>query len=240
MLLDSIKTSSTPLSPSKRLSSINSRIPSPLKKKLNSKVSETLDLNRAQSSTLSALHSKNLPKLTSIIDDLRTGKQEQIFDNYKNSIELKLQAANELITSLSLQNDHLQQELQDTRTLLESESKQGQSSAPSQANEQDFLENELILDMLEQIVGLRIHKVDDTEEALSFDCSQTGKNGVLDYRLTIFKQDSSEIIYSPVPSEEEDHNVLTDYLPDYFFDDLTFPLDTLQQFYHKIYRGLNK
>jgi hypothetical protein len=171
---------------------------------------------------------------------LRTGKQEQIFDNYKNSIELKLQAANELITSLSLQNDHLQQELQDTRTLLESESKQGQSSAPSQANEQDFLENELILDMLEQIVGLRIHKVDDTEEALSFDCSQTGKNGVLDYRLTIFKQDSSEIIYSPVPSEEEDHNVLTDYLPDYFFDDLTFPLDTLQQFYHKIYRGLNK
>jgi hypothetical protein len=38
----------------------------------------------------------------------------------------------------------------------------------------------------------------------------------------------------------DEAEALKSYLPDYFFDNLTFPLDTLQQFYHKIYRGLNK
>lgn len=47
---------------------------------------------------------------------------------------------------------------------------------------------------------------------------------VLDYKLTIPKEDSSEIIYTPVNKDESE---LKNCLPDYFFDDLTFPIDTV-------------
>lgn len=240
VLLESIKSASTPLSPLKRPSNIHSRIPSPIRKNLNSRLSESIDLSKVQSASMNAFQNKSLPKLSSIIDDLRSTKQDQIFDKYRSSMDLQLHAAKELISSLTIKNNQLEQELIDTKVLLAEETKpETPSKQANQYNEQDFIENELILDMMEQVVGLRIHKVEDTEDALFFNCSQSGKNGVLDYRLTILKEDSSEIIYSPLQSKESTEE-LTSYLPEYFFDDLTFPLDTLQQFYHKIYRGLNK
>ncbi|CCH42374.1 Zinc metalloprotease [Wickerhamomyces ciferrii] len=232
-----------PNSPTKRVSSVSSRIPSPIKRNPSNNISRSNDLDhkRTEQSINQSFLSKNIPKLNSIIDELKTTKSEQLFDDLKNSTELRFKTSDDLINSLTSQNQSLLTELEETKARLIELETNGNGSNSSNDNDEESYQNELILDMLEQIVGLRIHKAEDTDEALSFDCSQSGKNGVLDYKLTISKQDSSEIIYTPINEDESNlSNDLKDFLPDYFFDVLTFPIDTLQQFYHKIYRGLNK
>ena len=216
--------------------------------------SDLLDAKKAEAVIHKAFTAKDLPKLTSVLNDLKTTRADQIFNEFKASAEIRFKTSDDLISSLTSRNKQLQQEV----TLLKERLDQLESGTTQGLNEEAQYENELILDMIEQIVGLRLHRVEETDDALSFDCSQSGKNGseyylnhlylwintdnifqVLDYKLTISKEDSSDLIYTPMNSENESSK-LSKFLPEYFFDNLTFPLDTLQQFYQKIHRGLNK
>lgn len=175
------KASAIPTSPSKRVSSISSRIPSPVKKhSLTNSSKPDLDFRKTEHSIHQQFTSKNLPKLTQIIDDLKSSKAEHLFDELKNSTELRFKTSDDLINSLSSRNQQLSIELEELKgRLAEAESNSGASAnvVSNEANEEESFRNELILDMMEQIVGLRIHNVEDTDEALSFDCSQSGKNG---------------------------------------------------------------
>lgn len=219
-------------SPTKRQSP---SLPLSFNKKQPSAKIDILDAKKAEAVINKTFLAKDIPRLTSIIDDLKTTRADQIFKEYKASTEVRLKTSDDLISTLSAKNNALAMEVQELKVRL----RDSEHQQVPMADEEEQYQNQLILDMIEQIVGLRIHRAEETDNALSFDCSQSGKNGILDYKLTIPKEDSSEIIYTPMNSAEEVPQLKT-CLPDYFFDNLTFPLDTLQQFYHKIYRGLNK
>jgi len=126
----------------------------------------------------------------------------------------------------------------------------------------------ITLDMLELLTGLRIINYEEDDSKFHFDLKQTSTNGsgtelTIDYKLIISKEFTStaEINYVPTflnelgdnDSEADDIDVdvhiidakrnakmLLNLLPDYFCDNLTFPYNTLSQFYTKMNRALNK
>ncbi|CDR37712.1 CYFA0S01e15522g1_1 [Cyberlindnera fabianii] len=232
----------TPTSPVRSPTKLNtSRIPSPVRRSVATKPSvDSFDITKVQAALNQAFTSKNIPKLSSILDDLKSTKADQLFNDLKNTTNARAKASEDLIKSLTVKNEQLATQLETALARIEElEEKSAKVAVAGGLSEEAEYENQLILDMMEQVVGLRIHKAEDSDAALSFSCSQSGKHGILDYKLIIYKEDSSEIIYEPLNSKDEQED-LKKFLPDYFFDDLTFPLDTLQQFYHKISRGLNK
>ena len=126
----------------------------------------------------------------------------------------------------------------------------------------------ITLDRLELLTGLRIINYEEDDAKFHFDLKQTSTNGsgtelTIDYRLIISKEFTStaEINYVPTFLNELEDNdsesdeidvddetmdskrnakMLLDLLPDYFCDNLTFPYNTLSQFYTKMNRALNK
>lgn len=134
---------------------------------------------------------------------------------------------------------------------------------------QDQLSKELetigvTLDMLELLTGLRIVNFEEDKSKLHFDVKQTSTSGEdseisVEYRLVIGKNFTSTAEINYIPSflealdeaSDESMNmsddgtrsnarILTKILPDYFCDSLTFPYNTLSQFYSKMNRALNK
>lgn len=184
-----------PASPSKRVSSISSRIPSPVKKHPLGSSKPDLEFKKTEQAINQNFVSKNLPKLSSIIDDLKSSKSDALFDELKSSTETRFKTSDDLINSLTSRNQQLSIELEELRGRLSELENNPNGDVQPIVNEEESFQNELILDMMEQIVGLRIHSVEDTDEALSFDCSQSGKNGgkynymllnIVSHGLTLF------------------------------------------------------
>lgn len=127
----------------------------------------------------------------------------------------------------------------------------------------------ITLDMLELLTGLRIVHYEEDDSKFYFDVKQGSTNGngsevTMGYRLIIAKEFTStaEINYVPtfinslsdqdsdddtnrlyegsINERERNSRMLLDILPEYFCDNLTFPYNTLSQFYTKINRALNK
>ncbi|EAZ62977.1 CSM1-like protein [Scheffersomyces stipitis CBS 6054] len=127
---------------------------------------------------------------------------------------------------------------------------------------QDQLSKELenigfTLDMLELLTGLRIVNFEEDESKYFFDVKQSGSNGqdeiYINYQLVISKSfaTTAEINYIPtfleaLENDDEDQeqvdnaNLLKEILPDYLCENLSFPYDTLSQFYSKVNRAVNK
>ncbi|GMM36424.1 Csm1 protein [Saccharomycopsis crataegensis] len=115
--------------------------------------------------------------------------------------------------------------------------------------------HEIITDILESICGLRVDDVDDSDSNnLTFNCVQGGVNGEISYQLILSRtvvgdtpadsnitvDETVEMVYNPVVENDDDAKKLKRVLPDYFFESLTFPVETLPQFYQKLSRALNK
>lgn len=114
--------------------------------------------------------------------------------------------------------------------------------------------HETISDIIESICGVRVNDVNDSDSNnLVFDCTQGGYNGEIHYQLILSRAlvsedpdgDTVEMIYNPILGDddsEESERVteLKQFLPEYFFENLTFPVETLPQFYQKLARALNK
>lgn len=131
---------------------------------------------------------------------------------------------------------------------------------------QDQLSKELenigiTLDMMELLTGLRIVDYREDETKFYFDIKQNSTNNnqiYIEYRLIISKkfESTAEINYVPTFLEVEDQSfddeneeveqmienarLLKDNLPEYLCDNLSFPYNTLSQFYNKINRALHK
>ncbi|KAK7681156.1 hypothetical protein QCA50_015771 [Cerrena zonata] len=95
----------------------------------------------------------------------------------------------------------------------------------------------IILDMLELLTGLRIVNYEEDESKFYFDVKQK------DFEI------AAEVNYLPtflndLEDEDEERRInskkLLEVLPDYFCDNLTFPYNTLSQFYSKMNKALNK
>lgn len=113
----------------------------------------------------------------------------------------------------------------------------------------------IILDMLELLTGLRIVNYEEDESKFYFDVKQVNTNEKLtihiEYKLIIQKdfEIAAEVNYLPtflndLEDDDEERRLnskkLLEVLPDYFCDNLTFPYNTLSQFYSKMNKALNK
>jgi hypothetical protein len=160
-------------SPSKRLAIPSSRLPSPTKKQslVVGRV-DPLDVKKVEAVVHKAFSSRDTAKLSGVLDDLKTTRAEQIFNDYRANAEIRFRNSDDLISSLTAKSNELANEVNSLRSHIASLEKQ-----TSNVNEEEQFQSQLILDMMEQIVGLRIHRAQETDDALSFDCSQSGKNG---------------------------------------------------------------
>lgn len=109
----------------------------------------------------------------------------------------------------------------------------------------------IILDMLELLTGLRIINYEEDKLRLYFDIKQVstidkGASLTINYRLIISKtfEKNGEVSYEPTflqdADDEETNEKLLKVLPEYFCDNLSFPYNTLCQFYTKMNKALNK
>ncbi|EDO18749.1 hypothetical protein Kpol_1028p22 [Vanderwaltozyma polyspora DSM 70294] len=126
---------------------------------------------------------------------------------------------------------------------------------------------EIFKDLFEHLCGVRVHKSYEDDTGLWFDVSQGSDSGVMDYKLGFVKGESSQsnendenideneedkvndnsgsgtqVIYVPLLKQRtsSELKVLQNQLPSYMFDTLSFPLKSLNQFYAKLARSLNK
>lgn len=108
------------------------------------------------------------------------------------------------------------------------------------------------LDMIELLTGVKVINFENTSDEYIFDIKQSSsvKLGLtMHYQLVLASQPSPEINYIPTfldaleGEEVEDYEnakILQKILPDYLCENLSFPFDTLAQFYGKVNRALNK
>lgn len=102
------------------------------------------------------------------------------------------------------------------------------------------------------IDGVKVINFENTSDEYIFDIKQSSsvKLGLtMHYQLVLASQPSPEINYIPTfldaleGEEVEDYEnakILQKILPDYLCENLSFPFDTLAQFYGKVNRALNK
>ncbi|CCF60331.1 hypothetical protein KAFR_0J02670 [Kazachstania africana CBS 2517] len=168
---------------------------------------------------------------------------------YKESVKEQLENADLLITKLVNENSTLNEKLRvkdDRISNLENEiANLKQQVVKTQQQLKDKAENiDVIKDLFEHLCGVRVHKSYEDDTGLWFDTSQGSKKGIMDYKLGFVKGEnaSTEVIYVPLLKQRstEELKTLQGQLPSYMFDTLSFPLNSLNQFYIKLSKCLNK
>lgn len=174
---------------------------------------------------------------------------------YKKSVQRRLDAADLVVERAVSENTLLRQklesrevELEDLRHQLETVKRQ-LGDAKEQA-QRDMETIEVIKDLFEHLCGVRVHRTYEDDTGLWFDSSQGSKNGIMDYKLGFVKSEKNEgdsvveteVIYVPLLKQRtaEELQELQKKLPDYLFETLSFPLRSLNQFYVKMSKSLNK
>lgn len=168
---------------------------------------------------------------------------------YRESVKERLANAELLVAKLVHENAVLSQQVDNKTQQLEQLDKELQKLKERNGELASKLEKkvddvEVIKDLFEHLCGVRVHKSYEDDTGLWFDTSQGTKNGVMDYKLGFVKGESSEteVIYVPLLKQRtsDELKVLQEQLPSYMFDTLSFPLKSLNQFYNKMSKCLNK
>ncbi|CCD26589.1 Csm1p NDAI_0I00200 [Naumovozyma dairenensis CBS 421] len=170
---------------------------------------------------------------------------------YKRSIQERLDAADVLVSKLTLENSLLntavdthKQEVQSLKKQVKTLNEQLDGSKTSNEKQKETLE--VIKDLFEHLCEVRVHKSYEDDTGLWFDISQGSDIGIMDYKLGFVKGESdnsdTDVIYVPLLKQRtvEELRILQDQLPSYMFDTLSFPLKSLNQFYTKMAKCLNK
>lgn len=171
---------------------------------------------------------------------------------YKKSIEDRLNNADVLVNQTVHENNKLQNQLQhqsDEIEKLKQEITQlkKQTSDLKQENESHLDNLNIIKDFFAHLCNVTIHKFpieDDT--GLWFNISQRNDSHSLtiDYKIGFVKNNvnKTEIIYIPILKKINSDQliVLQKVLPDYMFETLSFPMESINQFYNKMNKCLNK
>ncbi|KAG7881262.1 hypothetical protein KL938_003392 [Ogataea parapolymorpha] len=179
---------------------------------------------------------KENQKLRTSIKSLQVNKQ-----NSKETDLLKRQ-----IESLKRENTRLSSEIES----LSAKRGSNQSQIDNAVAELDLMGTKL--EITELLTGLTCQEYIEDSENMIFKMKQQGETCFLIYQLLISKTGAGEIVYIPILKHEESQsgserkewtenlNKLEKVLPDYLLDNLTFPSNTLYNFYNKLGRSLNK
>ncbi|KAG7817794.1 hypothetical protein KL928_003693 [Ogataea angusta] len=179
---------------------------------------------------------KENQKLRSSLKSLQVGKQ-----NSKETELMKRQ-----IETLKRENTRLSSEIES----LSAKRGSNKSEIDNAVAELDLMGTKL--EIAELLTGLTCQEYIEDSENMIFKMKQQGETCYLIYQLLISKTGAGEIVYIPILKHEESQsgsdreewtenlNKLEKVLPDYLLDNLTFPSNTLYNFYNKLGRSLNK
>lgn len=203
-------------------------------------------------------------QLVELINNLVNTKQDELFAKYKAKVESQLENDHQLIEDLQAElkakDDRIDALLEELSSLKQDPGMEFASPIRKKASgrlNQDELAKErenicFTLDMIELLTGVKVINFENTSDEYIFDIKQSSsvKLGLtMHYQLVLASQPSPEINYIPtfldaLEGEEvenyENAKILQKILPDYLCENLSFPFDTLAQFYGKVNRALNK
>ncbi|CAX40537.1 conserved hypothetical protein [Candida dubliniensis CD36] len=203
-------------------------------------------------------------QLVELINSLVNTKQDELFTKYKAKAESQLESDHELIESLQAElkakDDKIEALLEELSSLKQDSSMEFASPIRKKASgrlSQDELAKErqnicFTLDMIELLTGVKVINFENNSEEYIFDIKQSSsvRSGLtMYYQLVLASSPNPEINYIPTfldaleGEEVEDYEnakILQKLLPDYLCENLSFPFDTLAQFYGKVNRALNR
>ncbi|OWB63413.1 hypothetical protein B5S29_g4391 [[Candida] boidinii] len=243
-----------------------SRMSSPLRKSDSSSSTTTTFL--PSDSTLNQLfQKKDLKNLTNILTELTNTKSERMLIEFKKTAEKRFNTSDKLISNLTKEITYLKTQLNNqkrdktnelneiNKLKLENESLIKKiellNSESLNLNNENLIKeknlNNTKFEIIELLTGLICIEFNENQENLSFKLKQTGDSCILYYQLLISKNGSSDIVYIPdidnikdIEDSLKNKENLKTYLPDYLLDNLTFPANTLNNFFNKLSRSLNK
>lgn len=168
---------------------------------------------------------------------------------YKESVQKQLDTNELLVAKLVHENAVLTQQLEGKTQQLELAQDELDKLKETRTTLQKDLDShqdevEVLRDLFEHLCGVRVHKSYEDDTGLWFDCSQGARSGIMDYKLGFVKGEAqeTEVVYVPLLKQRssEELAILQQQLPAYLFDTLSFPLKSLNQFYNKVAKCLNK
>ncbi|KAK4193670.1 chromosome segregation protein Csm1/Pcs1-domain-containing protein [Podospora australis] len=93
-------------------------------------------------------------------------------------------------------------------------------------------------DLYGDLTGLIVRSVKRENDEDMFDCIQTGRNGTLHFKLTMYNNDEAQCEYNPLLDENRDR-ALIEVLPEFLVDEIAFPRTQASKFYQRIMKALN-
>ncbi|KAG5518845.1 hypothetical protein PMAC_002376 [Pneumocystis sp. 'macacae'] len=201
------------------------------------------------------------------LKDLRQTEVESNFCTYREAAESQFKASEVLIDSLTKNIDAKEKKLNDLLShidSLEAEKREFEKlseklkfaeQALVRANSQISYLNaklsshssasivQLKEDLYSDLTGLLIRDVKSDSKKTVFDCLQTGRNGTLHFKLSLFIdpscQSQERFSYTPLFDEERDAPLLN-YLPDYLTGEIIFEKDQAAMFNWRLSSALQK
>ncbi|KAI3407017.2 CSM1 [Candida oxycetoniae] len=197
------------------------------------------------------LSATNVDSLVDLINENVHTNADVIHSKYRDTVEEQMAEDHKLIQQLREENAKLNEQL--------SESSMAEYTSPIRKKKikQDDFEKErehicFTLDLLELLTGIKVTNFEESPTQYTFDIKQTSSNKevFIEYSLILSKVDSSQINYVPTFIEDDGYGRDTEYknnrkhlikiLPDYLCEYLSFPFNTLAQFYSKVNKAINK
>lgn len=198
--------------------------------------------------------------------DLRQTEVESNFYAYRETAESRFKASQELIDSLTKDVEIKDKKLKDMISYVNDSKVQKQEieklseklkfteQALNRANSQITYLNaklssrsntsitQLKEELYSDLTGLLIRDVKTDSKKTIFDCLQTGRNGTLHFKLSLFSDSSQSrerFSYTPLFNQERDAPLLN-CLPDYLTDEIIFEKDQAAMFSWRLSSALQK
>ncbi|ODV86815.1 hypothetical protein CANARDRAFT_191506, partial [[Candida] arabinofermentans NRRL YB-2248] len=178
---------------------------------------------------------------------LKVAKHDISNKNESESLKRQLDSLKKEHNGLKTSYSSMEAELKELRAqnkALKLKLNAGESSSTQVVKELDLFSTKL--EIMELLTELSCIEYIENTDNLIFKMRQSGTTCSLTYRLLISKSEVTEIVYIPsIDDDAEDDDgenllKLKKCLPDYLLDNLTFPSNTLYNFYNKLARSLNK
>ncbi|KAM3420159.1 hypothetical protein BST61_g3458 [Cercospora zeina] len=164
----------------------------------------------------------------------------KVAENEVKALEAKLNAARQQISNTA----------QETK-ILEAAAKKNSNISINQSETQK--EAKMKENLYADLTGLIISGVKRHEGEDIYNCIQTGRNGTLQFHLSVsndatmpnpktpsgLNHEDAEFAYEPVLDESRDRELL-ELLPDYLTEEICFPRNHAQRFYGKVVESMTK
>ncbi|KAI5961818.1 CSM1 [Candida pseudojiufengensis] len=200
--------------------------------------------------TKDSIDDTNIDTLIDLINDNTHSKADIIHSKYRDINDQLRENDHILIQQLQEENERLQQKIEELNYSNEFTSPIRKNKIRDIDIDQERENISFSFDLLELMTGLKVINYEENDNEIQCDIRQTNsnKNIWIEYQLIINKLDTKQINYIPKflhDDEENEQNKsnlkkLNKLLPDYLMEYLSFPGESLAQFYSKVSKALNQ